>query len=90
MLGVYRRRDAASTLKFLARVIEAMPFAIQRIQTDRGLAFFAQSVPARLAQECIKFCPIAPRSPHLNGKVERSQSKIQMMSTNLTCEKSDK
>jgi len=73
VLGVYRRRDAASTLKFLERVIKEMPFAIQRIQTDRGLEFFAQSVQERLAQECIKFRPIAPRSPYLNGKVERSQ-----------------
>lgn len=50
-----------------------MPFPIQRIQTDRGSGFFAESVQRRLMSECIKFRPIPPRSPHLNGKVERSQ-----------------
>lgn len=50
-----------------------MPSPIQRIQTDRGGTFFAESVQRRLMSECIKFRPIPPRSPHLNGKVERSQ-----------------
>lgn len=50
-----------------------MPFPIQRIQTDRGGEFFAESVQRRLMSECIKFRPIPPRSPHVNGKVERSQ-----------------
>jgi len=50
-----------------------MPFRIQRIQTDRGSEFFAEAVQRRLMTERIKFRPIPPRSPHLNGKVERSQ-----------------
>lgn len=54
-------------------VIEQMPFPIQRIQTDRGLEFFAYSVQERLMEYGIKFRPVKPRSPHLNGKVERTQ-----------------
>ena len=50
-----------------------MPFAIQRIHTDRGTGFFAEPVQRRLKSECIKCRPIPPRSPDLNGKVERSQ-----------------
>ena len=50
-----------------------MPFPIQRIQTDRGREFFAYKVQQRLMEWAIKFRPIKPRSPHLNGKVERSQ-----------------
>lgn len=50
-----------------------MPFAIQRIQTDRGLEFFAYKVQERLMEYGIKFRPVKPRSPHLNGKVERTQ-----------------
>jgi len=50
-----------------------MPFPIQRFQTDRGAEFFAETVQRRLRVEFIKFRPIPPRSPHLNGKVERSQ-----------------
>ena len=50
-----------------------MPFPIQRIQTDRGLEFFAEAVQRRLMEWGIKFRPTKPRSPHLNGKVERTQ-----------------
>jgi transposase InsO family protein len=60
-------------LDFLERLIEEMPFPIQRIQSDRGLEFFAEKVQQRLIDWAIKFRPIKPRSPHLNGKVERSQ-----------------
>ena len=73
VLGVYPRRNARNTLLFLDRVTEEMPFPIQRIQTDRGTEFFAEAVQRRLMAEFIKFRPIPPRSPHLNGKVERSQ-----------------
>jgi transposase InsO family protein len=73
VLAVYPRRNARNTLLFLDRVIEEMPFPIQRIQTDRGSEFFAEAVQRRLMTEHIKFRPIPPRSPHLNGKVERSQ-----------------
>ena len=50
-----------------------MPFAIQRIQTDRGQEFFAYKVQERLQTWRSKFRPIRPRSPYLNGKVERAQ-----------------
>jgi transposase InsO family protein len=50
-----------------------MPFPIQRIQTDRGTEFFAIKVQEYLMKFSIKFRPIKPGSPHLNGKVERSQ-----------------
>ncbi len=73
VLGVYPRRTAANTLDFLERLIEEMPFPIQRIQSDRGREFFAEKVQQRLMDRAIKFRPIKPRSPHLNGKVERSQ-----------------
>jgi transposase InsO family protein len=58
---------------FLERLIEEMPFPIQRVQTDRGTEFFAENVQRWLMERCIKFRPTPPRSPHLNGKVERSQ-----------------
>ena len=62
---------AANTILFLERVVEEMPFPIQRIQTDRGREFFAYKVQGWLREYSIKFRPIKPRSPHLNGKVER-------------------
>ena len=73
MLGLYPRRTAANTLTFLEQVLEEMPFPVQRIQTDRGQEFFAYKVQEQLQAWRIKFRPIRPRSPHLNGKVERAQ-----------------
>jgi hypothetical protein len=66
----------AATLAFLDRVLEEMPFSIQRIQTDRGTEFFAENVQRRLMAEAIRFRPVRPRSPHLNGKVERAQRTV--------------
>jgi hypothetical protein len=52
---------------------EEMPFPVQAIQTDRGREFLAYCFQEKLMQYAIKFRPIKPASPHLNGKVERSQ-----------------
>ena len=70
-------------MDFLDCVLEEMPFPIQRIQTDRGREFFAVIVQERLKQYGNKLRPNKPASPHLNGKVERSQKtdKIEFCST---------
>jgi transposase InsO family protein len=73
VLALYTRRTAANSLRYLEKVLEEMPFPIQRIQTDRGGEFFAKEFQERLMEYGIKFRPNKPRSPHLNGKVERSQ-----------------
>ncbi len=73
VIGLYKRRTAANTLDFIERVCEEMPFPVQRVQTDRGTEFFAQKVQTLLMDWGIKFRPVKPASPHLNGKVERSQ-----------------
>ena len=73
VLRVYPRRTAKNTLEFLDAVIEETGFPIQRIQADRGSEFFAYKVQERLMKYGVKFRPIRPGSPHLNGKVERSQ-----------------
>lgn len=73
VLEIYKRRTANNTLCFLDLIIEQFPFPIQRIQTDRGLEFFAEKVQQKLMSLGIKFRPNKPGSPHLNGKVERSQ-----------------
>lgn len=73
VLAIYKRPTAKSTLDFIDQVTERMPFPIQRIQTDRGKEFFAYEVQERLMEYGIKFRPIKPASPHLNGKVERTQ-----------------
>ena len=73
VIGMYPRRTARNTVDFLERVFEEMPFPVQRIQTDRGQEFFAYLVQDQLRAWRVKFRPIRPRSPHLNGKVERAQ-----------------
>lgn len=73
VLGLYPRRQACHTIHFFERVLDEMPFPIQRVQSDRGREFMAAEVQDWLAKHCIKYRPVKPRSPHLNGKVERSQ-----------------
>lgn len=48
-------------------------FPIQRLQTDWGTEFFNDHFQEELMCHFIKFRPIKPRTPHLNGKIERSQ-----------------
>ena len=73
VIKLYPQKTAENSLDFLEYVIEELPFPIQRVQTDRGMEFFAYEFQQRLMDYAIKFRPIRPRSPHLNGKVERSQ-----------------
>ena len=70
------RRSGAAALTLLEQMFEEMPFAVQRVQTDRGTEFFAEGVQRRLMAWSVKFRPIPPRSPHLNGKVERVQRTV--------------
>ena len=55
VIALYPNRSADNTLDFLDKVIKEMPFAIQRIQTDRGQEFFAYSVQEKLMKHKIKF-----------------------------------
>lgn len=73
VLEIYTRRTAKNTLYFIDKMIEEFPFPIQRIQSDRGREFFAYKVQQKFMEYFIKFRPVKPASPHLNGKVERSQ-----------------
>ncbi len=73
VMEVYPARTAANTILFLEKIVEEMHFPIQSIQTDRGREFFAYKVREWLKEYCIKFHPIRPGAPHLNGKVERAQ-----------------
>jgi transposase InsO family protein len=56
-LQIYKRRTVDNTLDFLEKMIEQMPFSIQRIQTDSGMEFFSEKVQRRLMEYCIKSCP---------------------------------
>ena len=74
VIALYKRRTAKNTLDFIEnQVFYRLPFPIQRIQTDRGQEFMAYEVQEKLLEWGIKFRPIRPASPHLNGKVEATQ-----------------
>jgi len=72
-LRLYANKKADSTVDFLGHILDTFQFPIHRVQTDWGTEFFNETVQEELMQHFIKFRPIKPRSPHLNGKVERSQ-----------------
>lgn len=73
VLRIYPNKTAKSSIHFLGEMLDNFPFPIQRIQSDWGTEFFNYSFQEELHEHFIKFRPIKPRSPHLNGKVERSQ-----------------
>ena len=70
---LFPARNAENTVEFLEMVKDGMPFPVQRIQTDRGTEFTSYLVREALQDWKIKWRPNRPRSPHLNGKVERVQ-----------------
>ncbi|HWR59157.1 MAG TPA: IS481 family transposase [Thermodesulfovibrionales bacterium] len=77
VLGLYPRRTAKNTIHFLTeRVLEEMHFPIQRLQSDNGKEFTAYSIQDLLRDYSIKYRPIRPASPYLNGKVERAQQTV--------------
>lgn len=57
-------------------MLDAIPFPIQRLQTDNGTAFMADTVRDELLVRCMQHRPIPPRTPHRNGKVERAQQTL--------------
>jgi len=58
---------------FFYEVIDSFGFPIQCIQTDWGTEFYNDLFQEELMSHFIKFRPIKFRSPHLNGKIDRSQ-----------------
>jgi transposase InsO family protein len=73
VLRLYCNKKAESTVDFLGHILDTFEFPVHRIQTDWGTEFFNDLFQGELMDHFIKFRPIKPRSPHLNGKVERSQ-----------------
>lgn len=68
VVAVYSRVSAKNTLQFLEKLIEEMPFPIQRIRTDRGREFFTYQVQETLMEWGIKFRLIRPRSPQRKSR----------------------
>jgi transposase InsO family protein len=56
---------------FVDDVLRRLPFRVHAIQTDNGAEFQSQ-FHWHVEERDIRHVYIRPRSPHLNGKVERS------------------
>lgn len=72
VIEAYRSATAGNARKFLEALIKRAPFPIRGIQVDGGSEFMAQFEQA-CAEKNIYLFVLPPRSPKLNGHVERAQ-----------------
>uniref|UniRef100_UPI00300AF565 IS481 family transposase n=1 Tax=Streptomyces sp. CA2R101 TaxID=3120152 RepID=UPI00300AF565 len=71
ILRAYPRNDQKTAVQFIDYVLAKLPFAVEQVQTDNGQEF-GQSFHWHLLDKGIGHIRIKPRTPRLNGKVERS------------------
>jgi len=67
----YETANARNTLDFLSKVYQRAPFPIQKIRTDQGKEFIANTVREYLRNKQIKHRLNTPYCPEENGKIER-------------------
>lgn len=70
-LKIYLRHTQKNAIDFVEYVINKFPFRIHTVRTDRGHEWQAQ-FHWHVEDKGIQHVYIKPRSPQLNGKVERS------------------
>jgi putative transposase len=66
----FNRATAASATHFLDKLLADMPFPVKAIQVDGGSEFMAEFEQA-CAQKNIRLYVLPPKSPKMNGAVER-------------------
>lgn len=69
---VHQRATATAATRFLNTLLERMPFPVRALQVDGGSEFAAQFEQA-CRQRQLRLFVLPPRSPKLNGAVERAQ-----------------
>ena len=72
VVEAYRSATAGNAKKFLDSLIERAPYPLKAIQVDGGSEFMAEFEQA-CADRDIPLFVLPPRSPKLNGHVERAQ-----------------
>lgn len=70
-LQIFPKHNQESAIQFMDYVIDKFPFRIHTVRTDRGHEFQAR-FHWHLEDEGMQHVYIKPRTPQLNGKVERS------------------
>jgi transposase InsO family protein len=71
VLRIYPQLNQQTAIQFLDYVLERLPFRVEVIQTDNGVEF-GSSFHWHVLDKGIGHVYIKPRTPRLNGKVERS------------------
>jgi transposase InsO family protein len=71
VLRIYDRVDQKRAIQFVDYLLEKLPFQVEVIQTDHGAEFGSQ-FHYHVLDRGIGHVYIKPRTPRLNGKVERS------------------
>ena len=71
VLRIYPRNNQTTAIQFIDDVLARLPFKTECVQTDNG-AEFQGAFHWHLLDRGIQHVYIAPRTPRLNGKVERS------------------
>ncbi len=71
VLGVHSRASSRIAQSFLGEVLQRMPFPVRAIQVDGGSEFMADFEAACQARG-VQLYVLPPRSPKLNGHVERA------------------
>jgi transposase InsO family protein len=72
VIEAYSRATAQSAARFLDTLQSRMPFPLQALQVDGGSEFFAE-FEAECQKQGIRLFVLPPKSPKLNGAVERAQ-----------------
>jgi putative transposase len=72
VIEAYRRATASNARAFLDSLVARSPYRVKAIQVDGGSGFQAEFEQACQEKE-IKLFVLPPRSPKLNGHVERAQ-----------------
>ena len=67
----YRRATARNARDFLGKPVREMPFAVEAVQVDGGSEFKAE-FERECRERAIPLWVLPPRSPELNGHVERA------------------
>jgi len=70
-LKIYKQHNQKNAIDFIDHIIDKFPFRIHTIRTDRGHEFQAK-FHWHVEDKGMRHVYIKPRSPQLNGKVERS------------------
>jgi transposase InsO family protein len=71
VLRIYPQLNQKTAIQFVDYVVQRLPFQVETIQTDNG-AEFPTAFHWHVLDKGIAHKYIKPRTPRLNGKVERS------------------